>query len=47
MAQNILLNDNKPKSNFKFNEKNPYARLGGKKTTKHRPTKNKTKKRNT
>ena len=50
MAQNILLNDNKlPKSNFKFNEKNPYARIiyGGKKTTKHRHTKNKTKKRHT
>jgi hypothetical protein len=48
-AKNILLNNNnKPKSNFKFNENNPYARiLGGKKTTKHRPTKNKTKKRHT
>jgi hypothetical protein len=48
-AKNILLNNNKPKSNFKFNEKNPYARIinGGKKTTKHRPTKNKTKKRHT
>jgi len=49
-AKNILLNNNKlPKSNFKFNENNPYARMiyGGKKTTKHRPTKNKTKKRHT
>jgi hypothetical protein len=49
-AKNILLNKNKlPKSNFKFTENNPYARMiyGGKKTTKHRPTKNKTKKRHT
>jgi hypothetical protein len=49
-AKNMLLNKNKlPKSKFKFTENNPYARMtyGGKKTTKHRPTKNKTKKRHT